>query len=219
VEREIEVDGRGRPSLHRDLPGVGVDGRDARRYIDPSNYFRCRHGRPRPCKLGTVDGLSQSWPQPAILPGQAGQTGSNRIAKNVIDSLTDALFATDHPVERLFLPDTPSATQGFIDAMGRGAFNSLHDFGEAKRAVFVCEGSKNQMNVIRHDDQPVKIATFAIIVEAGVENDRAGGFGQNPAAVGNEGYEDRSVVALVVGELAAVFVFSQHAGIAITVSA
>jgi len=174
-----------------ELGRTGWVGRAGRPSLHRSSYFRCRHGRPRPCKLGMVDGLTQSWPQPGILPGQAGQTGSNGIAKNVIHSLADALFATNHPVERLFLPDTPSATQDFIDAMGRGAFNSLHDFGEAERTVFICEKSKNQMDVIRHDHQPVEIATFAISVEAGFENDRAGGFGQNPAAVGNEGYEDK----------------------------
>jgi len=69
------------------------------------------------------------------------------------------------------------------------------------------------MNMIWHDDQPVKAKLLSISIDTDFQDDVAGGFGENPTFGAGEGDEERFVIGLVVRKFAAIFVFSLHLGV------
>jgi len=70
-------------------------------------------------------------------------------------------------VERLILPNRPSAAQLLVDDVGRGSLDGIENFREKPDSWFflVDQRGQDQVNMIRHDDRSVYVISEAVVVE------------------------------------------------------
>src|SRR5713226_3294338 len=91
-------------------------------------------------------------PQPAIILRLLNQSRFHRILSNIFRFLLQTLIRSQHMIERFFFPDRARGVEKLINAMSRGAFQTLHDVDEREGpAVFIPRRQEQQMDVIWHD--------------------------------------------------------------------
>src|SRR5450755_999758 len=66
--------------------------------------------------------------------------------------------------------------------------------------------------MIRHDHSRMKMNCSSMIVDAVLQNEPAGDRGEFQILIGAESYEERPIIALVVGKAAAIFVATEFCG-------
>jgi hypothetical protein len=66
-------------------------------------------------------------PYPRVVQRIAHETRAHWIIEYVKELLLNLLFSSQRTVKRFLLPDFSLTVQKFVDAMGRRAFDSLHD--------------------------------------------------------------------------------------------
>ena len=77
------------------------------------------------------------------------QTGSTRIAANVLNDSIQMLFITEDPVVALLLPEFPRALRGRVDVFGD---DGLHRSQQVFQFVF-WKRPDHQMTVVQRDDR------------------------------------------------------------------
>jgi len=93
-----------------------------------------------------------------------------------------------------------------VDDVGRGAFDGVKDFREEPDPGLglVDQWGQDQVSMVGHDYRSVQVISETVVVEAAGKDDFPSKIGKGPAVASAEGDEVALVVALQVGERAAV---------------
>ena len=106
-------------------------------------------------------------------------------------------------IERFRLPDLAFSVEGLVDLVGGGPFDRIHDLrqGANFHGFIIDQRGKDEMNVIGHDHGNLQIEKFAVVMQAGVQNDRSDTLRQDPSVVSAESHKVRLIVTLQMRKL------------------
>src|SRR5271165_2435201 len=97
-------------------------------------------------------------PQPTIILRLCDQAGLHRILPNVLAFLLQALIRPQDMIKRFLLPNRTRGMKELVNPMSRSALQTLQDVHEGEGiAIPIAQRRKQQMNVIRHDDNCMKV--------------------------------------------------------------
>ena len=148
-------------------------------------------------------------PKPGIIFCLGCQTLAHRVLANVFQLFLEASVASQHVVERLFLPDRARGSLQLVYATRRHPFDQLED--ERQRvgpALIVRQGSEQEMHVIGHDDCGLEIDSLPVVIYAMRENQVARRVGKGIADEFAESHEDGTAGFLVMRHAAPITVFA-----------
>ncbi len=146
-------------------------------------------------------------PKPSVILRPLYQSRAHRVHPHILQLQIQMFFTPQEPIERFTLPDSSPAPKNFVDSMCRTAFDPLHDLGQNHQV----KRGKNEVDVIRHNNQAIQIEKLTMSVHAGIDHDSSDGFRNNPVLMSAEGDKESSAGGSDVWKLAPVVIRILHA--------
>ncbi len=109
-------------------------------------------------------------------------------------------------IEGFFLPDPSVARESFIDQTCRMAFDCPHDLMQRIDSLpyDIRQGRENQVRVVGHDHHHVQAEFLVVSIDARVQDNLSCRVGQLATIFGHKCDQVRSVITLVVRQVAPV---------------
>ena len=80
-------------------------------------------------------------------------------------------------IERLRLPNSPFAAEDFIDRVGGGSLDCIHNLSKRMNfhRVVIDQGCEDHVHMIRHHDRDSQVELASVVMQAGLQD-----YGPNP---------------------------------------